>query len=417
MPATRPADVVAGQILTDACRYYEFRVVELDDREERTSIVVETVAQGRLRDFFGFNRAKHAVVEAAILATRTAWLPLDEMLVEFRKLAVLVDKTGGPRERAAFTLLHRHVRETAVATRSRPGPESIAAMTSLRIRIRTPSRLHFGLLGWGPQRTPPVRRRRPHDRRARDRARRSSRHRIVDRRGPARDRGSSSSSPSSERRMRRSRNDLATGPDPRRECARRACRTGRRDSALPGRRPRGPQAGRPDRDCRSSDLARLTGRGRRSGIGLHGFHHGGLIVDGGRRTEADIPPLLARLPFPEDWSILIVQPPGQRGLHGPDESRAFANLPPIAQDVTDSLCRLVLLEILPAVIERDLAAFGAALGELQATVGACFASAQGGIYATSQASRIVDELKSPRVCRRRPELLGTNSLRFLVVLR
>jgi len=114
VPDTRPAAVVAGRILESACRYFEFRVVELDDRDERTSIVVETVAQGRLRDFFGFNRAKHAVLEAAILATRTAWLPLDEMLVEFRKLAILVDKTGGPRERAAFTLLHRHLRETAV---------------------------------------------------------------------------------------------------------------------------------------------------------------------------------------------------------------------------------------------------------------------------------------------------------------
>ncbi len=113
-PATRPAEKIAGRVLTDACRYHEFRVVELDDREDRTSIVVETIAQGRLRDFFGFNRAKHAVVEAAILATRTAWQPLDEMLAEYRKLAVLVDKTGGPRERAAFTLLHRHVRETAL---------------------------------------------------------------------------------------------------------------------------------------------------------------------------------------------------------------------------------------------------------------------------------------------------------------
>ena len=112
-PAARAADVVAGQILTDACRYYEFRVVELDDRQERTAIVVETVAQGRQRDFFGFNRAKHAVVEAAILATRADWLPVDEILIEFRKLAILVDKTGGPRERAAFTLVHRHVRQIA----------------------------------------------------------------------------------------------------------------------------------------------------------------------------------------------------------------------------------------------------------------------------------------------------------------
>ncbi len=64
-------------------------------------------------------------------------------------------------------------------------------------------------------------------------------------------------------------------------------------------------------DLSVEQLVRLTGRGRRSGIGLHGFEHGGLIVDGGRRNEADVPPLLARLPFPEVWSILVVQPQGQ----------------------------------------------------------------------------------------------------------
>jgi uncharacterized protein len=113
-PETRPADVVSGRILLGSCRYYEFRVTELDDREERTTIAAETVAQGRLRDFVGFNRARHAVVEAAILATRTEILPLNEILADFRKLAVLVDKTGGPRERAAFTLLHRHVHDAAM---------------------------------------------------------------------------------------------------------------------------------------------------------------------------------------------------------------------------------------------------------------------------------------------------------------
>jgi hypothetical protein len=112
-PATRPAAVIAGQILLDACRYYEFRVVKLDDLEERTTIVAETAAQGTLRDFFGFNRARHAVLEAAILATRTEFLPPQEILADLRKLAVVVEKTGGPRERAAFTLLHRHVHDAA----------------------------------------------------------------------------------------------------------------------------------------------------------------------------------------------------------------------------------------------------------------------------------------------------------------
>ncbi len=141
-------------------------------------------------------------------------------------------------------------------------------------------------------------------------------------------------------------------------------------------------------------LARLTGRGSRSGIGLHGFGRGGLIVNGGRNRETSIPPLLCRVPFPEDWSVLIVQPPGTWGLHGPDEVRAFASLPPIAPEVTNWLCRLVLLGILPAVLERDVTAFGAAVSELQARVGACFAPVQGGRYAAPQASAIVAELTS-----------------------
>jgi beta-RFAP synthase len=147
-------------------------------------------------------------------------------------------------------------------------------------------------------------------------------------------------------------------------------------------------------DRAPAELAHLTGRGSRSGVGLHGFHHGGLIVDGGRKHNADIPPLLARLRFPDDWSVLIVQPEGVGGLHGIDESQAFAKLPPISRSAGDSLCRLVLLEILPAVLEHDLNAFGSALGELQERVGAAFATAQGGVYATPHAADIVNELKN-----------------------
>jgi len=66
-----------------------------------------------LRDFFGFNRAKHAVVEAAILATRTAFLPLNQIEAEYEKLAVLVQKTGGEREHLAFALLQKHIAEIA----------------------------------------------------------------------------------------------------------------------------------------------------------------------------------------------------------------------------------------------------------------------------------------------------------------
>jgi hypothetical protein len=115
VPSLFPATHVRGQVLHDCCRYYEFRVVSLDDHEERTRIDVEVVHTGRLRDFFGFNRAKHAVVEAAVLATRTDFLPLDEIEAEYRKLAVLVQKTGGEQEHQAFALLQAHVARVARA--------------------------------------------------------------------------------------------------------------------------------------------------------------------------------------------------------------------------------------------------------------------------------------------------------------
>jgi hypothetical protein len=115
LPALVAATRVRGRVLQDACRYYEFRVVSLDEREERVRIEAEVVHAGWQRDFFGFNRAKHAVVEAAILATRTDFLPLEEIEAEYRKLAVIVDKTGGAQERQALALLRAHVAGVAAS--------------------------------------------------------------------------------------------------------------------------------------------------------------------------------------------------------------------------------------------------------------------------------------------------------------
>jgi hypothetical protein len=109
LPPLRPAGRVRGWVLADCCRFHEFHVVACDSRAERASLEAEVVHAGRVRDFFGLNRAKHAVVEAAILATRLALLPRAEVEAEYCKLAVLVDKTGGPQEQQAFALLADHV--------------------------------------------------------------------------------------------------------------------------------------------------------------------------------------------------------------------------------------------------------------------------------------------------------------------
>src|SRR5207237_3807504 len=107
-PPLQPATAVHAVILSEACRYYESRVRSSDDREERSRMDAEVVHAGRLRDFLGFNRAKHAVLEAAILATRTDFLPHEEIESEFGKLAAIIQKTGGDQEKAAFAFLQEH---------------------------------------------------------------------------------------------------------------------------------------------------------------------------------------------------------------------------------------------------------------------------------------------------------------------
>ncbi len=111
VPPVRAAERVRGFVLADCCRYFEFVVVAVDASAERVSIEAEVVYTGRVRDWFGFNRAKHAVVEAAILATRLHILPLSEVRAEFAKLRVIVGKTGGPDEHAAMDLLDAKLRD------------------------------------------------------------------------------------------------------------------------------------------------------------------------------------------------------------------------------------------------------------------------------------------------------------------
>jgi uncharacterized protein len=109
LPPMMRAQHVRGSVLLGACRYYEFRVLSVDDREARSCFEAIVVHSGRLRDFVGFNRGKHAVLEAAILATRISILPLPEIEAEFRRLRVLVEKTGGVQEKEAFAFLTEYV--------------------------------------------------------------------------------------------------------------------------------------------------------------------------------------------------------------------------------------------------------------------------------------------------------------------
>lgn len=106
---TVPAQVVKGRVLEAACAWRELEVVSIDATPPRSRIVTRVVHHGFRREFLGFNRARHAVLEAAILATRLHLIPAAEIRADFARLQVIVEKTAGPDEREAMDYLQRWV--------------------------------------------------------------------------------------------------------------------------------------------------------------------------------------------------------------------------------------------------------------------------------------------------------------------
>ena len=146
----------------------------------------------------------------------------------------------------------------------------------------------------------------------------------------------------------------------------------------------------------TAQIAELTGRGGRSGIGIAAFDYGGLLIDGGRASgqlPSKAPPLLARYDFPEDWRILLILDSSQAGIHGAVEREAFNQLPEFSENLAAHLCRYVLMQAMPALVEHDLTAFGFAIQELQSHVGDYFAPAQGGRYASQQVGAVLQALQ------------------------
>jgi len=128
------------------------------------------------------------------------------------------------------------------------------------------------------------------------------------------------------------------------------------------------------------ELAIIMKRGGTSGIGVAAFERGGLILDGGHSfgrdgekqsflpssaSKAQPAPVLVRYAFPEDWFFVIAIPHIHRGVHGEEEIRVFKERCPINAAYVGKACRIVLMKLLPALLERDIENFGSGLTELQ----------------------------------------------------
>lgn len=136
-----------------------------------------------------------------------------------------------------------------------------------------------------------------------------------------------------------------------------------------------------------SDVIALSGRGKRSGIGISAYFEGGFILDVGKRVDKPSYPLsLFRLSFPSDWVFLVVLPEVELNIHGEVEERKFE----VIKDVNVyEISYLILMGLLPSLLEEDIEGFGKCLTLIQRKVGEMFIDSQGGVFAHEICERLI----------------------------
>jgi beta-RFAP synthase len=139
------------------------------------------------------------------------------------------------------------------------------------------------------------------------------------------------------------------------------------------------------------ELAARIGRGERSAIGVHGFDRGGLIADAGKRAGEAVSPLQAHVTLPDAWRVVLFTLRSADRWHGDRERTAFVSA---AGGEPGALRRLAETAILPAAARGDLDAFGEAVHEFNRRAGEPFAAVQGGVYASPEIERLIDDVRA-----------------------
>ena len=139
------------------------------------------------------------------------------------------------------------------------------------------------------------------------------------------------------------------------------------------------------------ELARHVGRGKRSAIGIHGFAHGGLIIEHGKLPGEVIAPLVHHRPLPDSWRIVLARPAIESAWHGDRESNAFGTAQ--VGNPRKAMLRLVEQSMLPALNREDVNAFGEAVRQFNRLAGVAFQQAQGGPYAHPAIEQLIDTIR------------------------
>ena len=127
----------------------------------------------------------------------------------------------------------------------------------------------------------------------------------------------------------------------------------------------------------SRELSTMVGRGGTSGIGTFAHDLGGFIVDGGHSldekpgflpssaSKAKPAQLIARYEFPEEWNILLAIPEVTHHVHDQQEVNVFQTYCPIPKTEVEQVSYLILMNLIPLLLEKDIKNFGWAIKELQ----------------------------------------------------
>ncbi len=157
--------------------------------------------------------------------------------------------------------------------------------------------------------------------------------------------------------------------------------------------------------CDYSELGLAAGRGKRSGIGVHGFERGGLLADAGKTGDAQLAPLVERIDVPSDWRVLLIWP-GETtsrqdvsnttlaGAVGQRELQAFSQLSATSPQLTAALRHEASEVLLPAMRREEFDEFAKSVTRFNRLAGECFAAAQGGAYAAPEIERLIATLQA-----------------------
>lgn len=100
-------------IIADCCHWFQLQVVDWDVASERSVAQARVMDLGIKRPFWGWNRAKHAVLEATILATRLHLADRHAIADDLATLRKAVEKTAGEREWTAWNLVQEFIERSA----------------------------------------------------------------------------------------------------------------------------------------------------------------------------------------------------------------------------------------------------------------------------------------------------------------